>query len=185
MRHGQRTDRMWGFLMLSLAMRNNVPIKLPVLFFTLVVLAGIRPGYAEGQNIKQIREAAIQGDTTAQFNLGNMYYKGEGVPKDNREAVKWYRKAAEQVTGRGSIQPGCHPLAPLALGVPKDNREAVKWYEWPASRDMQWLNCLGKSCTKMAYSCRRTNREAVKWYRKAAEQGHAMPEPRRHVRNLG
>jgi len=26
-----------------------------------------------------------------------MYYaKGEGVPKDDAEAVKWYRKAAEQ-----------------------------------------------------------------------------------------
>jgi len=28
--------------------------------------------------------------------LGWAYQKGEGVPQDDAEAVKWYRKAAEQ-----------------------------------------------------------------------------------------
>jgi len=32
----------------------------------------------------------------AQFSLGVMYYKGHGVPENDAEAVKWYRKAAEQ-----------------------------------------------------------------------------------------
>ena len=32
----------------------------------------------------------------AQIYLGNFYYDGEGVPKDETEAVKWYRKAADQ-----------------------------------------------------------------------------------------
>ena len=42
--------------MSNLAMRNYDPMKLNVLFFTLVILAWIRPGYAEDQNIKQIRD---------------------------------------------------------------------------------------------------------------------------------
>ena len=37
---------------------------------------------------------AEQGDATAQFNLGLMYDKGEGVLKDEAEAVRWYRLAA-------------------------------------------------------------------------------------------
>ena len=37
-----------------------------------------------------------QGDTNAQFNLGVMYEDGRGVTQDYQEAVKWYRKAAEQ-----------------------------------------------------------------------------------------
>ena len=41
-------------------------------------------------------EKAEKGDSTAQYFLGAMYAKGEGVPKDNAEAVKWFRKAAEQ-----------------------------------------------------------------------------------------
>ena len=32
----------------------------------------------------------------AQYNLGNMYDFGEGVPENDAEAVKWYRKAADQ-----------------------------------------------------------------------------------------
>ena len=32
----------------------------------------------------------------AQYNLGVCYAKGQGVAKDEVEAVKWYRKAAEQ-----------------------------------------------------------------------------------------
>lgn len=35
------------------------------------------------------------GDFAAQTNLGVFYQKGIGVKKDEKEAVKWYRKAAE------------------------------------------------------------------------------------------
>ena len=38
---------------------------------------------------------AKQGDADAQFSLGVMYEKGEGVAKDNKAAVKWYTLAAE------------------------------------------------------------------------------------------
>jgi uncharacterized protein len=36
------------------------------------------------------------GDTRAQGNIGVMYAHGEGVPQDYAEAVKWFRRAAEQ-----------------------------------------------------------------------------------------
>ena len=41
------------------------------------------------------RQAAEQGHADAQFNLGNMYANGEGVPEDDAEAARWYRMAAE------------------------------------------------------------------------------------------
>ena len=40
--------------------------------------------------------AAEQGYAPAQYNLGVMYANGEGVAKNDEQAVKWYRKAAEQ-----------------------------------------------------------------------------------------
>ena len=33
--------------------------------------------------------------TTGQFNLGLMCLRGKGVPQDDGEAVKWFRRAAE------------------------------------------------------------------------------------------
>lgn len=37
---------------------------------------------------------AEQGDTTAQFNLGQLYRMGKGVARNDQEAVKWYSRAA-------------------------------------------------------------------------------------------
>ena len=39
---------------------------------------------------------AEQGLADAQYNLGLMYLKGEGVPQDFKEGLKWFRLAAEQ-----------------------------------------------------------------------------------------
>ena len=39
---------------------------------------------------------AEQGDVDAQYNLGLMYSKGEGVPQNDKTAVKWHTKAAKQ-----------------------------------------------------------------------------------------
>ena len=45
---------------------------------------GVPQNYAEA--VKWYRLAADQGDASAQFNLGVMYDKGQGVPQDYAEA---------------------------------------------------------------------------------------------------
>ena len=56
--------------------------------------------YFKAQNFvraaDQFRKAAEQGYAAAQYNLGLMYEYGQGVPQDYREALVWYRKAADQ-----------------------------------------------------------------------------------------
>ena len=84
------------------------------------------------REVEAYRKAADQGDSDAQNNLGNMYYNGEGVPKDAVQAGSWYRKAA----GQG------HPLAQYKLGlmystgtgVPKDVEQAVSWFSKAADQ---------------------------------------------------
>ena len=39
---------------------------------------------------------AERGNVAAQTSLGVMYDLGRGVAKDDREAIRWYRKAAIQ-----------------------------------------------------------------------------------------
>ncbi len=46
--------------------------------------------------LREWRPLAEQGYAGAQFYLGVMYATGRGLPQDYAEAVKWYRKAAEQ-----------------------------------------------------------------------------------------
>ncbi len=58
------------------------------------VEAWSRGDYADA--IKIWRPLAIAGDDDAQFNMGQAYKLGRGVPVDLRAAEDWYRKAAEQ-----------------------------------------------------------------------------------------
>ena len=42
----------------------------------------------------------------AQFSMGAAYQTGSGVPQDYVEAVKWFRKAAEQGDAERQSDPG-------------------------------------------------------------------------------
>jgi TPR repeat protein len=55
-----------------------------------------------------------------------MYRNGEGVPEDDKQAVKWYRLAAEQ--GHASAQYNLGFMYSNGEGVPEDDKQAVKWY---------------------------------------------------------
>lgn len=46
--------------------------------------------------VREWRPLADQGDADAQFNLGQAYKLGRGVPSDLRLAQSWYEKAAQQ-----------------------------------------------------------------------------------------
>ena len=58
--------------------------------------------------------------------LGELYSKGRGVPQDDREAFKWYRRAASHQGNWGKYE-----LAELYFegrGVSRDLRKAAMWY---------------------------------------------------------
>jgi hypothetical protein len=48
------------------------------------------------ETIISITKAAEQGDAAAQYNLGAMYFRGQGITQDYKESAKWFTKAAEQ-----------------------------------------------------------------------------------------
>jgi len=48
------------------------------------------------KELNELKKQANNGDARAQYNLGIMYKKGQGVEKDYKEAVKWFELAADQ-----------------------------------------------------------------------------------------
>lgn len=74
---------------------------------------------------RMARPLAEKGDAGAQYNLGLMYYTGEGVPQDYAEAVKWYTKAAEQ--GYADAQNNLGAMYVNGQGVPQNYAQALKW----------------------------------------------------------
>ena len=61
-----------------------------------------------------------------------MYQRGNGVPQDDAEAVKWFRKAAEQ--GHAGAQNELGLIYQNGEGVPQDYAEAVKWFRMAAEQ---------------------------------------------------
>ena len=89
----------------------------------------------EAPTQEQVREnirKAEQGDAEAQSVLGLMYSLGLGVPKDDQEAVKWFRKAAEQGYAHGQFSLGV--MYYFAEGVPKDHVLSYKWFNLSAAQ---------------------------------------------------
>jgi TPR repeat protein len=61
-----------------------------------------------------------------------MYAKGQGVTPDQAEAVRWYRKAAEQGDADGQFNLGF--MYAKGQGVTQDQAEAVRWYRKAAEQ---------------------------------------------------
>ena len=71
-----------------------------------------------GTALKEFLPLAQQGDAKAQFNMGILYEKGQGVPQDLQEAFRWYYLAAAQ--GDASTQNVLGMLYEYGQGVPQD-----------------------------------------------------------------
>ncbi len=46
--------------------------------------------------VELYKKSAEQGNATAQYNLGNMYNKGQGVKQDYNKAVELWQKVADK-----------------------------------------------------------------------------------------
>ena len=77
------------------------------------------------QAARLFRPFAEQGVASAQFSLGMMYAKGQGVPQDYQAALKWFHKAAEQ--GDASAQNNLGLMYERGRGVRQDFILAHMW----------------------------------------------------------
>ena len=81
--------------------------------------------------LREIKPLAEQGIASAQFNLGLMYFNGQGVPQDYKIAAKWYTLAAEQ--GHADAQSNLGVMYGIGRGVIQDNVYAHMWLNIAAS----------------------------------------------------
>lgn len=109
-------------------------------------------------------------DPEAQTKIGNRFRIGEGVARNYKEAVHWYRKAAEQ--GYAGAQNNLGVMYEIGLGVPKDEHEALNWYHRAAEQGNGYAQHSLGSMYRDGRGGSRNLVYAVEWMRKAVEQGH-------------
>ena len=85
-----------------------------------------------GRAVAACERLAQQGDAIAQYNLGLMYFAGQGLPQDDAKAAQWFRSAAEQ--GDAPAQYNLALIYQSGRGVTRDLAEAVKWYRKAAEQ---------------------------------------------------
>ena len=88
-------------------------------------------------------------DPIAQYYLGVMYMKGQGVEQDFEQAGEWFRKASEQ-----GLAVAMYKLAKLYTkgeGVPKDMEFAYVWYSVAAVHEHEKsINMIEKAKSNLS-----------------------------------
>ena len=98
-----------------------------------------------------------------------MYRQGLGVPQDDKEAVNWYRKSAEQ--GDADAQHNLGVMYKKGLGVPQDYKEAVNWYRKSAEQGDAWAQDALGLMYRQGLGVPQDNVYAHMWFNIAASNG--------------
>src|SRR6266700_3157800 len=89
---------------------------------------------AKKRAIADLKEVAYAGNVNAQVQLGVIYLTGDGVAKDDAEAVKWLRMAADQ--GDAESEHNLAVLYTQGQGVPRNLKEAANWMRKAADQNL-------------------------------------------------
>lgn len=121
------------------------------------------------------RNAALQNDAKAAYNLGVCYRKGEGVNIDDKFAFQWFKRAADLGLLEAQLAAGiCYYMG---SGTPQNYPEALKLLQPLAEQGNKHAQYfLGD----YHYYERENYPQAAKWYAAAAEQKHVAA-----LNNLG
>ena len=137
------------------------------------ILHSIDPCSSKETNEKRFflyRRLAELGNAEAQYEYGWSYECGESVAKDEKEALKWYMKAAEQGNVKAQIQLGNH-YNNSSDDKEETKKEAFKWYMKAAEQGDRFAQYSIGEYYERGFGVLIDEQEAVKWYTKAAEQG--------------
>ena len=133
---------------------------------------------AQEMNLKEVivtMSLAQRGNPEYQFNLGEMYYNGISVAKDETKAVKWFRKAADQ--GNASAQYNLGMMYEDGKGVAKDETIAVEWYTKSAEQGNTSAQYNLGVMYEEGKGVKKDETKAAEWFRKVSEQGYVKDEP--------
>jgi len=117
--------------------------------------------------IPLFRTLAEQGNSYAQYSLGIMYVKGQGVTQDYTEGMKWIRLAAEK--GLVIAQTDLAIMLRRGWGGARDSTEAAIWYRRAAEQDSVVAQSGLGDMYAVGEGATQDFAQAFKWYSRAAD----------------
>jgi TPR repeat protein len=114
------------------------------------------------------RQAAEAGNPEAQLRLALSYDKGTGVPRDPKEAFKWYAKAAAQ--GEPAAQAELGGMYENGAPVPENWDLAAKLYYNSAMQGWKVGQFVLGRAFQFGIGVPQNRQKAIEWFRRAAAQ---------------
>ena len=137
-----------------------------------------RGGYTEA--LTQLTAIAARHEPEADYWIGAIYEKGEGVPRSLATAARWYSQAADQGFAAAQFRLGL--LYDAGKGVAADRATALRLYQAAARQG----HLVAMRAVGMAYELgngvEASPATAFSWYRRAAD--HGDPEAFNRARHL-
>jgi TPR repeat protein len=164
-----------------IAVRLFQALPLVVLLASSTALADFPSGEAAykgkdyGSAFSLLKPEAEASNAQAQYYLGVMLRRGDGVQKDANAAADWFLKAAEQ--GHPEAQSTIAALYRLGEGLPQDYSKAMHWYLEAARQGFENAQYRIALMYRAGQGGPENIAEAYKWAYMSAMQ--SQPEPMR------
>jgi len=97
-----------------------------LVFLGLLLLSPLRGAPEQENEIETLKARAEAGEASSQFMLGRAYFRGEGLPRDEKQALKWIEKSAAQGNADAITSMGF--FYSQGIGVRKNEGKALEWF---------------------------------------------------------
>lgn len=124
--------------------------------------------------IDTVRIKAEEGQADYQYLYGASFEYGWGVEEDAKQAMTWYKKAADQKQKASYNAIG--NLYRTGNGVKADNEEAFRWFNLGAQADDAQAMLNVGNCYFYGMGTEKNATKAVQWWQRAAEGGNAYAQ---------
>jgi TPR repeat protein len=136
-----------------------------------------KPRIVYTKALEEYKTQGERGDAVAQFKVGLIYYKGQGVPRDYLEALQWFKKAA--LKGHPLAQFNVGYMYEKGEGMPQDYVEAARYYRQAAERGNRQAQYNLGSLYEKGQGVPQDEVQALMWYNLAATLGDAQAKTAR------
>lgn len=145
----------------------------PIVLMLIICGGTLMSAAQQAKTLLTLQNQATAGDPAAQESLCGSYYMGDndstgaGIPKDDKRALFWCRKAGAQ----GRVQAQFVASSILSFGgVPHDEVESTMWLRKAAEQDATYSALLALRY-RDGQGVPKDTAQAIFWFRKAAAQG--------------
>ena len=119
--------------------RNKRTVSILSVLIITTTVAGFgqrRASYIVDPDIPRIEAGAEGGSISREIELGAAYLTGRGVARDEKQAARWYEKAAN--SGDPAAQEEIGYFYQAGIGVERDPARAAQWFERAVAGGLDW-----------------------------------------------